>query len=173
MMKAQHPFIPITLGVMLALVPAARAEERPMPSPLPTASPAWLEPSPEVIRRDPALGVALSVIPGYGLGHFLIGDQAGGIKFLALDLATTFVWALGPAVVSVAAGEGPDKPTNTGFWVFLGGFLAWSAIKVWEATDANDFANRQNRQAVLEPLTRLAVAMGEGSVRFGYRVLSF
>jgi len=115
--RKTHSAATVALIALIATAPATRAAETlPTPAPLMAPSPAPAEPSPEVIRRDPALGVAFSVLPGYGLGHFLIGDQAGGIKFLALDLATTFVWALGPSIVSVAEGETPDKPTRNGFW---------------------------------------------------------
>jgi len=95
------------------------------------------------------------LIPGYGLGHFIVGDNDGGKKFLILGLTTTLVWAVGPSFVAVVEGNAPDMTSRTGFWVFLGGILAWTGVKVWETFSAGAYAEAHRRRIAGDPPIRL------------------
>ena len=133
-------------ALLLALQAPVLAAEPPAPTP-PTALVAA-----DLSPPDPLTGVIFSLIPGFGLGHYLIGDEAGGTKFLVLDLITMLAWTVGPSVVSVIEGNEPDMTSRTGFWVFAGGITAWTAIKVWEVTSANAFAQARRQAATAPPV---------------------
>lgn len=126
-----------------------------------------LGPAERSTREEPAtreeraqIATIYSVFPGYGLGHFLIGEHDAGMRFLALELAATALWMAGPAVVAFAedpgraGGMGAAAPSATANAVFAIGLLAHAGLKVWEVTSARSLAlERPDGQAPL-PLER-------------------
>ncbi|MBM3270681.1 MAG: hypothetical protein FJZ01_23865 [Candidatus Sericytochromatia bacterium] len=82
-----------------------------------------------------------AAFPGYGLGHFLAGDPEAGMRFLAMDLGATALWAVGPSVVALF--EGPQMsaaPSQAANAVFAVGLVAHGGLKVWEVMSAREFA---------------------------------
>ena len=145
-------------ALLLALQMPALAAEPVAPSPAPTAAPAA-----DAGLPDPLTGVIFSLIPGFGLGHYMVGDDAGGTKFLVLDLITTLAWTAGPSIVSAIEGNAPDMTSRTGAWVFASGLTAWAAIRIWEVTSANGFAQERRRQAAALPV-RFGLSPAGGAV---------
>lgn len=130
------------LGFVLDCAAPARAA---------VAAPAQVAPSAPATsgaRADravpPALAAATiySVVPGYGLGHFLAGNHEDGMRFLAMDLGATALWMVGPSVVAIFEGTGMT-PSTTSNAVFALGLLAQGGLKYWEVKSARDFVLEQ------------------------------
>lgn len=99
-------------------------------------------------RPRAEIATLYSVFPGYGVGHFLVGDHEAGMRFLVLDLAATALWMVGPSVVALAEGTATPgamatAPSAAANAVFAIGLLAQGGLKIWEVSSARAF--------VLEP----------------------
>ncbi len=106
-----------------------------------------------------AAGTIYSVIPGYGLGHFLVGDHEGGMRFLALELGATALWMVGPSIVAVVTGSAMNTPTTASNVVFALGFLGHGGLKIWEVASVRSFVLEQpveNAGPALAPTASLA-----------------
>jgi hypothetical protein len=84
------------------------------------------------------LGIACALVPGFGIGHFFIGDVAGGIFFLLMEagsfLAGGTVWLFGLIATVVTGGREPA----TALLANLGGVLALAGlliVHVWQLID--------------------------------------
>ena len=113
--------------------------------------------SPNDHNLDLLIGVILSVIPGFGVGHFWLGNDADGWSFFKLDLlmlALPFAIALVQVIFNSLNIIKPADTMNTGMNIFsILGLVAWSGtfgIKIWETASVWRFIQetRKNEQGV-------------------------
>ncbi|MBM3274243.1 MAG: hypothetical protein FJZ00_03760 [Candidatus Sericytochromatia bacterium] len=151
----RHVVVPIlallaALGVMGTGTPAAAQTGQTGPS----------DPVSGQYREE--IATLYAVFPGYGMGHFLSGDSEGGMRFLALDLAATAVWMIGPSIVALAEGSAaapgmapmaPTAPSAVATSVFAAGLLAQSGLKVWEVWSARQASREVPKEAAVARAT--------------------
>ncbi len=106
--------------------------------------------SPNEQNLDLLIGVILSVVPGFGVGHFWLGNNDDAWFFLKLDLvmlALPFAIALVSTIFSslglVKASTGENMAEGINVFNILG-LVAWAAsfgVKIWEVGSVWRFIN--------------------------------
>lgn len=96
--------------------------------------------SPEEHNLDMTIGIILSIVPSFGVGHFWLGNTEAGYFFLNLDLimlAIPLVIAIVSMVFAsftVTSTEPNTMQSSTNIFNILG-IIAWASslgVKVWE-----------------------------------------
>lgn len=95
--------------------------------------------SPEEHNLDMTIGIILSIVPSFGVGHFWLGNTEAGYFFLNLDLIMLAI-PLFIAIVSTVfssftvTSTATTMQSSTNIFTILG-IVAWASslgVKVWE-----------------------------------------
>ena len=114
-------------------------------------------------ERDPTPALLLTILLGFGTGHFFLQDGAG-LRFLLLEGGAFTVSVIGMGLMMASrysmdyyAGEfPPDFLVGLGLGVF--GALAFSGFRIWEIVDLLATVNEQRAAGRLT--IRPAVGLG-------------
>jgi hypothetical protein len=133
----------MSLALWILGAPALAAPEATRSIDLPLDPPSPRTATKGRVAMDASALTLYAIVPGYGLAHFLAGDEEAGKQFLALDLGATAVWMAGPALVALLENNPmATTPSPTANAVFLIGLLAQGGLKVWEVTSARELADK-------------------------------
>ncbi|MBC7475734.1 MAG: hypothetical protein H7263_15740 [Candidatus Sericytochromatia bacterium] len=103
--------------------------------------------SPDDHNLDLLIGVILSVVPGFGVGDFWLGNQDEGWLFLKLDLvmlAIPIAITIFSTIFSSLGIIKADSMSNTNVFTILG-LVAWASalgIKIWEVASVWRYAEQ-------------------------------
>ncbi len=111
-------------------------------------------------RKDPFLPLVLNIVPGFGLGSFIMQDPAGGLVGLGGEIVGIglFVYGFGYIIAEAAAvgivkaltlGYGEAEMSSAGGYFMVGGLIVWGATKIFEIVRPFWFASRYNSKLTI------------------------
>lgn len=124
-------------------------------------------------HREPLPAYFLSIILGFGTGHFYLQDESA-LLFLLLDGGTLTVSFAGYLLASVSFGvflfspsaESPPAAYYYGLTFLVGGALAYVGIRIWEIVDIFGVAKEQRETGAIS-LFPLMTVSSQGGAAFG------
>ena len=116
--------------------------------------------------------ILLSIVPGYGLGHFYCGDNGAGVLFLLGDITGGVVLGVGMYYAFEAAFEAaltrqPTSDRRSGAVLLLGlGIVAVS--RIWEMADISRAIDGARKAGTIaEPAPMIDVDVQHNSFELG------
>ena len=113
----------------------------------------WADEKPE--KKDPIIPLILNIIPGLGLGSFIMGDPAGGLLGLGGEVVGIglgiygFAYLIAEAAAAglvgvLSLGYGEAEISGEGFYIMGAGIIVWGVTKVFEIVRPFWFASENN-----------------------------
>ncbi len=128
--------------------------------------------SPNEHNLDLLIGIILSVVPGFGVGNFWLGNQDEGWLFLKLDLLMLVIpitIAIFSTIFSNLGLIKTDNMNNTNVFNILG-IVAWASalgIKIWETASVWSFVDEKRKKDTSDH------KIGFSNDKFEFKLVSF